>query len=94
MSDEREREELAKGILIGFLTGAAMGVMLGLLYAPKSGRELRKNIHDRAESILTNTEDVIAAVGTHDGVVGPPDPSPWLSEKDVGELARGELKGE
>ena len=93
MSESSEREELARGILIGFLAGAAMGVILGLLFAPKSGRELRKNIHDRADTFIANTGDVVAAVGTHDGVIGPPDPRPWLSEKDVEELARGELKG-
>ena len=33
-----------KGLFIGLLTGSAIGAIVALLYAPKSGKELRKDI--------------------------------------------------
>ncbi len=33
----------------GALVGAALGVAVGMLFAPKSGKKLRKDIADRAE---------------------------------------------
>ena len=35
---------LAKGFLIGFLAGGAVGAVVALLTAPKSGKELRADI--------------------------------------------------
>lgn len=35
------------GLLVGFIMGAAIGTTLGLLYAPKSGRETRMMIRDK-----------------------------------------------
>lgn len=43
--------ETAKGIGIGLLAGAAIGVVLGLLYAPQSGRETRTLVRDRAGTV-------------------------------------------
>ena len=34
----------SKGLLFGFLAGGVIGAVLALLYAPKSGKELRKDI--------------------------------------------------
>jgi gas vesicle protein len=33
----------------GLFMGAIVGVVLGILYAPKSGRETRANLRDKAE---------------------------------------------
>jgi gas vesicle protein len=35
----------------GFLTGATIGAAASLLFAPKSGRELRSGIRERAERL-------------------------------------------
>ena len=40
---------MSKGLLIGFLTGGIVGAAIALLYAPKSGKELRKDIKDKAD---------------------------------------------
>jgi gas vesicle protein len=37
-------------ILIGFLTGVAVGVAAALLMSPSSGEELRHHLHDVAEA--------------------------------------------
>jgi gas vesicle protein len=45
-----------KGLLIGFLTGGAVGAILALLYAPKSGRELREDLRSKADDYLDDAE--------------------------------------
>jgi len=47
---------LSKGLLIGFLTGGIVGAAIALLYAPKTGKELREDIKSRAEGYLTDAE--------------------------------------
>ena len=39
------------GFLFGLLAGAALGAGLGLLFAPKKGRELRGQLADSASSV-------------------------------------------
>lgn len=51
-----KESNLSKGLLIGFLTGGIVGAALALLYAPKSGKELRKDIKDRADEWMDETE--------------------------------------
>ncbi len=45
-------EDYAKGLIIGGLIGAA----LGILYAPKSGKETREEISHSAEELLKKTK--------------------------------------
>ncbi len=47
----QENSGLTKGILIGFLAGSAVGAIIALLYAPKSGKELRKDIKEKVGDI-------------------------------------------
>ncbi|HLG33091.1 MAG TPA: YtxH domain-containing protein [Ignavibacteriaceae bacterium] len=49
----------SKGLLIGLLTGGAIGAVLALLYAPKSGRELRNDIRLKADDYLDDAERYI-----------------------------------
>jgi gas vesicle protein len=49
-----------KGIFLGFLAGGAIGAIFALLYAPKSGRELRKDIKDRTDEYIEDAEKYIA----------------------------------
>jgi gas vesicle protein len=55
-----QAENFRKGMFIGFLTGGALGAALALLYAPKSGKELRKDIKDKSEEYMDEAEKYIA----------------------------------
>jgi gas vesicle protein len=57
MSDEK-----GKGLLIGFLSGAIVGGILALLYAPKSGKELRHEIKTRSGEISDDVQDYLKDV--------------------------------
>jgi gas vesicle protein len=46
-------EGFVKGIIIGGLIGAAIGI----LYAPQSGRKTRKDITDKAEELLAEAKE-------------------------------------
>lgn len=46
-----EKSGLTKGLFIGFLAGGVIGAIAALLYAPKSGRELRTDIKRKAADI-------------------------------------------
>lgn len=45
--------DLVKGLVVGGLIGAA----LGILFAPKSGKETRQDIADKAEEVLTKAKE-------------------------------------
>ena len=49
-----------KGLFIGLLTGGAIGAIVALLYAPKSGKELRKDIKNKTDEYYDETEKFIA----------------------------------
>lgn len=51
---------VGKGLLIGFLAGGAVGAVLALLYAPKSGKELRSDIKVKADEYMGEAEKYIA----------------------------------
>lgn len=58
----RESNSKAKTFLLGALIGGAVGAVTALLFAPKSGRELRRDIvdsttdmYDRATDFVSNT---------------------------------------
>lgn len=49
-----EREwDLVKGLVIGGLIGAAIGI----LFAPKSGKETRQDIADKADELLSKAKE-------------------------------------
>ena len=51
-----QKNGLVKGLLIGFLAGSAIGAVLALLYAPKSGKELRADIRQKTDDLLEDAE--------------------------------------
>jgi len=53
MSNER-----TNGIL-GFLAGAAVGAALGILFAPRSGKETRDRIRNKANDAKDDFEDLL-----------------------------------
>ena len=54
-----EENRMAKGLLIGFLSGAVVGGIVALLYAPKSGKELRSDLRKRSEAIVEDVEEYL-----------------------------------
>ncbi len=54
MDDENK---MAKGLILGFLTGGVVGAAVALLYAPKSGRELRADIKNRTDEFIDDTSE-------------------------------------
>ena len=55
-----EESGLGKGLLIGFLTGAAVGSIIALLFAPKSGKELREDIKNKSQDFMEDAENYVA----------------------------------
>lgn len=43
--------------VLGTLLGAALGAVAGILYAPKSGKETRKDLGDKAKEIARKGKD-------------------------------------
>jgi gas vesicle protein len=52
-----------KDFLIGAIVGGVLGAMAALLMAPKSGRELRKDISEQYETISEKTQQIASTVG-------------------------------
>lgn len=50
-----------KGFIVGLLAGGAIGAVLALLYAPKSGKELRRDLKEGAEELLDEAEGAVSA---------------------------------
>ena len=55
-----QENHLGKGVLIGFITGGALGAALALLYAPKTGKELRAEIKTKSDDYLDEADKYIA----------------------------------
>lgn len=56
MADD-EKGISAGTVLVSFLAGAAVGAGLALLYAPKSGREMRETISDLTEDAVDKIKE-------------------------------------
>lgn len=44
--------------IFGLLVGGLVGSVVALLYAPKSGKDLRKDISDKADDFVGDVEDI------------------------------------
>jgi gas vesicle protein len=60
---------MLKGLVIGLMAGGAIGAVLALLYAPKSGRELRADIKERADDFMGNADEYMQNVKTRAGEI-------------------------
>jgi len=47
-------------LFFGLLIGSALGALAGILFAPKSGKELRSEIKEKGSAILKDTKDIYA----------------------------------
>ncbi len=52
-----EKGVCAGTVLVSFVAGAAIGAVLALLYAPKSGEEMRENIADLTEDAVDKIKE-------------------------------------
>jgi len=53
----KEQGVSAGTVLVSFVAGAAIGAGLALLYAPKSGREMRDNIADLTDDAVDKIKE-------------------------------------
>lgn len=56
-----QKNGMVKWLLVGFLAGSAIGAVLALLYAPKSGKELRADIRQKTDDLLDDAEGLARA---------------------------------
>ena len=57
MSDDKNG--MARGLLIGFIAGAVAGAVTALLYAPKTGKELRSDLKQKANNLRDDATDYL-----------------------------------
>jgi gas vesicle protein len=50
-----------KGLALGALIGATAGAITALLFAPKTGRELRQDLAIKSGEIYDDVEDIVAS---------------------------------
>ena len=60
---------MLKGLIIGFLAGSAIGSVIALLNAPKSGRELRGDLKVKADDLLEDAEAFIQTAKEKSGEI-------------------------
>ena len=60
----KENSGLAKGLFIGFLVGGIAGAVAALLYAPKSGKELRDDIKKKTGELTGDVGEYIRSAGS------------------------------
>ena len=53
--------KMAKGLITGFLAGGIAGAIIALLYAPKSGKELRGDIRRKSAELVDEAEEYLEA---------------------------------
>jgi len=55
----KQRVQNAKRLAIGIGAAATAGLAAGILFAPKSGKETRKDIMDKTKEVAENTKEAI-----------------------------------
>ena len=59
-----EQEKQQCHFCMGLLIGGAIGALAGILFALKSGKELRSDIKEKGSEVLKDTKEIYADVGT------------------------------
>ena len=63
MEEENKNKKRKKNsLLTTLIIGGAVGSILGLLFAPKKGEELRKDIKDTASEVFEKTKNVTEVI--------------------------------
>ena len=66
---QQDNSGMLKGLIIGVLAGGAVGALVALLYAPKSGRELRADIKEKADGLMDGAEEYLSAAKSKAGEI-------------------------
>lgn len=59
-----DENKTAKGLLLGFITGGIVGAAIALLYAPKTGKELRGQIRLKKDELIDDTSEYLQIAKT------------------------------
>lgn len=59
-----DENKTTKGLILGFVTGGLVGAAIALLYAPKSGRELRNDIRLKKDELVDDTSEFLQVAKT------------------------------
>ena len=51
-------------IFMGFLMGSILGGLAGILFAPKSGKDLRADINEKGREVLKDAKEIYADAST------------------------------
>jgi gas vesicle protein len=57
--DRAEREDGGGSFLMGLLAGTVLGAGLGMLFAPKAGADVRKQLSEQATRLRSTASDTI-----------------------------------
>ncbi|CAM4412729.1 gas vesicle protein [Paenibacillus endophyticus] len=57
------RENSSNGVLVGAIVGGAIGAISALLFAPKTGTDLREDLASKFKAISDKTRDIATTVG-------------------------------
>jgi gas vesicle protein len=57
--DRSEREDGGGSFLMGLLAGTVLGAGLGLLFAPKAGADVRKQLSEQATRLRSTAADTV-----------------------------------
>ena len=59
-----EQEKPQCHFCMGLLIGGALGVLAGILFAPKAGKELRSDIKEKGNAVFEDAKGIYADAGT------------------------------
>ena len=59
-AQRRRKMETAKNVATGTFIGTALGALAGILFAPKSGAETRKDIADKSKEVAENVKHTVS----------------------------------
>ena len=59
-----EHEKPRGHLFIGLLIGGTLGALAGVLFAPKSGKELRSEIKEKGSAVLKDAKNIYADATT------------------------------
>jgi|SRR5579872_337959 len=59
--DKEQESKITKGLFLGFVAGGIVGAVVALLYAPKPGKELRKDLRVQKDKLVDKATDFLNA---------------------------------